>query len=342
MQRSGLFWLLAVCLSVMGCSRDEGDVDVSRPSEFGFQTNLHTTLVEEGRVAYERYCIGCHGAQGDGNGASAGFFHPRPRNFVKANFKFSSTRSGQLPTDDDLRRTIRGGLKGSAMPPFELLPNPTVDALVEYIKTFSPKWTERAPASPIPRANDPYRNDPEAGIARGEVIYHGYAQCWNCHPAYVPAGKISQHLQVVGNPAREAFREGLDGAVAKANVEGEMIYPPDFLRDYVRSGANLENLYRSIAAGITGTAMPTWVDSMDLAGEKEGDPALVTPADLWAMAYYVRHLIEQRPAKLAEGTFALRNRSRQIHPEGGPLPAVVEEAGVPTEEAFEEEEFLEE
>ncbi len=340
--RTGVLGLL-----LAGCGRHETptdrDVDTSRPSEFGFQTSVHTSFVEEGRAAYTRYCAGCHGAAGDGRGEAAKFFHPRPRNFQAANFKFSSTRSGQLPTDDDLRRTIKGGLKGSAMPPFDLLPARTIDALIAYLKTFSPKWAERGPAPRIPLVEDPYRRDADksAAIARGEAVYHGFASCWNCHPSYVSQDKLNDYLVQFGGHTRAGFRENIDEAEGKPNSEGEVIFPPDFLRDYVRAGASVEDIYRSIAAGITGTAMPTWVDSMDIPAEQPGHPPLVEPADIWAMSYYVQDLIRQRPVKLAAGEFTLRDRRRPIHMPETPAPAAapVEQPSEPFEK---QEEFVEE
>lgn len=296
------------------------DPERGRPLDISTAAGRESVLLETGRAAYATYCTGCHGEAGDGNGDAAVFFDPKPRNFVTAYFKFSSTRSGELPTDDDLRRTIKGGLKGSAMPPFELLPEPTVDALIAYLKTFSPKWKERGPARAIPVPDDPYRMvaDKSEAIARGELIYNGYATCWTCHPAYTTHERINAARAALNFPTYDSARPDLHLAIGKENVEGHLIYPPDFLRDFVRSGASVDDLYRSIAAGITGTAMPTWVDSMDLRGLNEGDPPLVQQADLWAVAYYVQDLINQRPKKLAESQVSLRDRRRAVYLHGEP------------------------
>ncbi|MCG8405921.1 MAG: cytochrome c [Phycisphaerales bacterium] len=320
------FSCLTVLASVIGCSKDGLDADTSRPDDLGLDRTYHVALIEEGEIAYARHCTGCHGAEGDGNGEAAKFLHPKPRNFVSANFKFSSTRSGQLPTDEDLHRTIKEGLKGSAMPPFDLLPERTREALVAYIKTFSPKWKERMPASPIPFVHDPYLLEPDKSeaIARGEEIYHGYAMCWNCHPAYVPPDRINKYRRSVDAMEFGEFREDLDEAVGKENTEGQLIYPPDFKRDFVRAGMDVADLYRSIAAGITGTAMPTWVDSMDVPAENPEDPPLVKVEDLWAMAYYVRSLIQQRPQKLSEDQVVIRERKQAIYLQGEPPKPVVE------------------
>lgn len=290
------------------------DEDTSRPAQYGYQRNVQASLIEEGKAAYAVYCVGCHGENFDGNGEAAKWLHPRPRNLVNAKFKFSSTRSGQLPTDDDLRRTISNGLRGSAMPPFNLLPSRTIDGLVAYVKTLSLRWQEQDAAAVIPVAEDPYARDIDksAAIARGEEIYHGYTTCWSCHPAYVSEEKLRGYLTKFGTPPPETFRPNLYKAVVKPNSEGELIWPPDFHRDTVKAGMRVTDLHRSIAAGITGTAMPTWVDSMHMAGAGPGDPPQVKPEDLWALAYYTQSLLIDRPPLLAEGKFEVRDHPRPV------------------------------
>lgn len=308
---------------LVACSRSAPDVDTSRPRDEGIRFTSVETLVKEGETAYVRHCVGCHGAAGDGKGEAATFLFPKPRNFTLAHFKFSSTRSGRLPTDADLKRSIRNGLKGSAMPGFSALSERTLDGLVAYIKTFSPKWASQDTAPPIPIHEDPYRSNPDKteAIRRGEVVYHGYVTCWSCHPAYVSTEKINEYLVACGSESRSGFRPNLDGVEVKPNVEGELVYPTDFRRDFVRSGSQIDDLYRVISAGLTGTAMPTWVDAMHVAAKEPGGPPLVQPSDLWAMAYYVQDLIAQRPPKLKEGAYALRSRPQWISLTGEPAPA---------------------
>jgi mono/diheme cytochrome c family protein len=320
-------------LAVLSACDSRPDVDTSRPSHFGFQTSIPASLLAEGQLAYTNHCVGCHGEKGDGLGEAAPFLAPRPRNFVTANFKYSSTRSGQLPTDEDLKRTIRRGLRGSAMPSFKLLPERTLDGLVAYVKTFSPRWKEDDPVMAIPLVDDPYRSvaDKSEAVRRGEAVYHSYARCWSCHSAYVPEGKINEYIVAFGGDALDQFRPLLDQSEGKETVEGEMLYPPDFLRDFVRGGMTVDDLYRSIAAGITGTAMPTWVDSIDVPGRHPGDPPLVSRSDLWAMAYYVHDLIVRRPALLREGAFVVRDRAHPVTAPGATPsahpPAATQPAG---------------
>ena len=48
-------------------------------------------LLPLGKQVYFRRCVGCHGEKGDGNGPSARFLNPKPRNFTSGTFKFRST-----------------------------------------------------------------------------------------------------------------------------------------------------------------------------------------------------------------------------------------------------------
>lgn len=334
-------WLAASAMGGCGSEPPDPSMDRSRPSQFGFQKSTQASLVDEGRAAFEMYCVGCHGIQGDGRGEAAGFLDPRPRDFQAAEFKFNSRGIGELPTDDDLKRTIRNGLKGSAMPAFRLLQDRTLESLIAYVKTFSPRWEDEMSGQPITYVDDPWRMDEDKSeaIHRGEIVYHGYAGCWSCHPAYVPTEKIDEYLVVMNDEPRGAYREDIDTSIGKTNEEGNLLYPPDFKRDFVRSGMSLQDLYRSIGAGIQGSAMPKWLMSIEYQPD-EDKPPLTTKADIWAMAYYIQDLIRQRPAKLDEGTFAVRNRPYVIYPGG--LPEGGSAAAEPVEDDQPESDWGEE
>ena len=77
------------------------------------------------------------------------------------------------------------------------------------------------------------------------------------------------------------MRADLYFPVAKDSDYGVKILPPDFTFNELRGGEALADIYRAIAAGIGGTAMPTWKNVLP-------DP------DLWAMAHYVRSLVALR------------------------------------------------
>ncbi|HNO79065.1 MAG TPA: cytochrome c [Phycisphaerae bacterium] len=330
--------LLAVVL-LSGCTTEpqESDVDTSRPTEFGYQTTPRTVRLQEGKAAYEFYCIGCHGENGLGDGPAARMLNPAPRNFQKAKFKFISTRFAELPTDEDLFRTISTGLRGSSMPSWGHLPAQTRWALVEYIKTFSDIW-KRPPTPSIPFVTDPYveMKDKSEAIKRGEVAYHGFFSCWNCHPAYVSEEKISEYSQELGGPPRSGLRDNLNQSAIKKDEEDKTIFAPDFLRDYVKAGTSVDILYRSIAAGITGTAMPTWIDAAASGPEDEEGNKLVTQADIWAIAYYVQDLIKKREVMISPDDIVVRtNREMRIGESG--MEYTAELPVVATEEFIEDE-----
>src|SRR6202043_4112949 len=71
---------------------------------------------QDAKSDYRRYCAGCHGELGDGNGENAAWLDPKPRDFTTATFKCRSTPTGMLPTDEDLFDTIGRGVTNSNMP----------------------------------------------------------------------------------------------------------------------------------------------------------------------------------------------------------------------------------
>src|SRR3990172_9228985 len=69
-----------------------------------------------GKSIYDARCAPCHGLDGHGDGAAAALLNPRPRDFTSGTFKFRSTETGILPTDEDLVLTVKNGLHGTSMP----------------------------------------------------------------------------------------------------------------------------------------------------------------------------------------------------------------------------------
>jgi mono/diheme cytochrome c family protein len=93
-----------------------------------------TTPQAGGYGVYRRNCLHCHGVSGAGDGPTAEFLFPIPRDFRKGVFKFTSTPSGSRPHRDDLRRTITNGLHGTSMPAFGALLSPAeIEQAVDYV-----------------------------------------------------------------------------------------------------------------------------------------------------------------------------------------------------------------
>ena len=83
---------------------------------------------------YRRHCVHCHGVSGAGDGPTAEFLYPFPRDYRPGLFKFTSTPNGMRPDRDDLRRTVRHGLHGTSMPAFEaLLTDEEIEEVLDYV-----------------------------------------------------------------------------------------------------------------------------------------------------------------------------------------------------------------
>src|SRR5208283_3059510 len=127
---------------------------------------------------YRRYCVGCHGELGDGNGENAVWLDPKPRNFQLGVFKCRSTPTGTLPTDSDLFDSIGRGFDRSNMPIWNTLTKQQRVDLVAWIKHFSPRWANEKPGDPITIPPEP-EVTPERIKAGREVFAR--VQCWKCH-----------------------------------------------------------------------------------------------------------------------------------------------------------------
>ncbi|MEX0718243.1 MAG: cytochrome c [Planctomycetaceae bacterium] len=89
--------------------------------------------LQQGKKLYAVHCMHCHGVTGDGNGPTAKYLDPLPRDYRHGIFKFTSTRSGMRARREDLRRTVIEGIPGTNMPSFLLLEDDELDAIIEYV-----------------------------------------------------------------------------------------------------------------------------------------------------------------------------------------------------------------
>ena len=182
-----------------------------------------------GTRVYEEQCAVCHGAAGDGRGHAAHHFQTPPRDFTAGRYKLRSTGSGQLPTDQDLTRTVVRGMPGTGMVPHDHLSEAEVAAVVELVKRFSPKFAAGPAPTPLPLPPEPPPTTDAA--ARGRAVYEK-AECHECH----------------GRQARG------DGPSAK----DLKIKPTDLTRRPFKSGPTPLDIFRAILTGLDGTPMPSF------------------------------------------------------------------------------------
>jgi mono/diheme cytochrome c family protein len=110
---------------------------------------------------YRRHCLHCHGVSGAGDGPTAAFLYPIPRDYRKGLFKFTSTPNGARPHRDDLRRTVTNGLHGTSMPAFEaLLSADEIQQVVDYVIFLSIRGETELSLIDEGAISD--ENDPEA------------------------------------------------------------------------------------------------------------------------------------------------------------------------------------
>jgi cytochrome c oxidase cbb3-type subunit 2 len=192
---------------------------------------------QKGRTAYERHCSGCHGVAGDGKGLFAETLQPRPRDFTKGLFRYRSTPTGQMPTDDDLLRTVTYGLFGVAMPAWEpFLDETDRQDVVAYLKLFSLRFaTEPSPEAlsvPLPPAVSTER------ITHGEKLYRD-SGCGSCH----------------GETGKGNGRAGKDLKTS----EGDPIAPRDLTDKWsFRGGHAAQDVFLRLLTGMDGSPMASY------------------------------------------------------------------------------------
>jgi mono/diheme cytochrome c family protein len=289
---------LACAGSLAACASDNWGPD----ELLSGKTHHEAETLKRGQEQYSMYCAGCHGVSGDGEGPAARFLNPKPRDFRKGRVKFAAVPAGTLPRDEDLIATMNHGLTGTSMPSWRLIAEEDKRAIVAYLKTFSEVWQKEATGTAVGIKPDPWRKHPERGVAEGEKVYHGLAACTSCHPAYVTKPQIAGYMKEYDIPIT-GFRADLYASVEKDSEWGAPILPPDFLRDHTKSATTRDELVRVIAAGVGGTAMPSWGSTL-------------THQQLWGLAYYVESLIEKRATPEA----AALQKSFAEQPEFAPPP----------------------
>src|ERR1039458_6797335 len=129
-------------------------------------------------MPYRRYCVGCHGPLGDGNGENMQWINPKPRDFQLAIFKCRSTPTGTLPTDQEMYDSIRRGLDRSNMPSWNALTKQERADLVAWIKHFSPRWQNEKAGTPIQIPPAP-EITPDR-VKTGQEVFRKM-ECWKCH-----------------------------------------------------------------------------------------------------------------------------------------------------------------
>lgn len=220
-----------------------------------------------GQSLYNKQCTPCHGIPGDGKGFLGTGFDVKPRDFRQGTYKFRSTITGDLPTVEDVEKTIRVGVNGTTMPAWgQFLTKDQIHDLAIYLIVFSERFTEAWKGGQKPEVLivPTVPADLISLKSTGKDLF-GKFQCAKCHG---DGGK----------------GDGPSAADLKDDWENP-IRPTDLTYKWqFKNGYAPEDVYRTINSGLNGAPMPSYRDSFE------------NERDRWAMVAYVLSLsAEPRP-----------------------------------------------
>jgi len=209
-------------------------------------------------AVYNHACAWCHGRDGRGDGPAAfsinKYLSPRPRDLTHGRFELRSTPSGELPTDEDLLRTLEHGIPGS-MPSFRGLTAGERQLAVTAVKRFYPAF---ASAHPMPVSLPQPPTLDAAAVARGRQTYEA-AGCASCH------GERGHG----DGPSAPQLKDETGLRIRPADLR----YPARF-----KNGAQAIDVYRTLVTGLDGTPMPSYAEAFE------------DPGSLWDLVAYIGSL----------------------------------------------------
>lgn len=218
-----------------------------------------------GKAVYDRWCAGCHGDTGEGDGPAASRMLPRPRDFTRGVYKIRTTASGEIPTDADLLHVVEQGMPGTAMPEWRTqLSERERRDVIAYVKSLSTFFGDQA-AQPIEIGRDPGGGD--RAIDDGRATYKKL-ECFKCH-------------------GQDGRGDGKSAPTLKDDW-GHPIRAADLTESWrFRGGNTVEAIYARLRTGLDGTPMPSFADAIE--------QKLITDEQLWHVAAYVRSLSPDAP-----------------------------------------------
>jgi len=238
-----------------------------------------TGHAQDAKMNYRRFCTGCHGDLGDGEGENAAWLDPKPRNFTLATFKCRSTPSGTLPTDEDLFNTIGRGLQSSNMPSWNPLSSQARADLVAYVKHFYERWKTEKPGAVIEITPEPPVTAER--VQAGQELFKKL-ECWKCHGA---EGRAN-------GPSADTLTDDQNRPIKPFNFHDQNKF---------KCGTEDRDLYRIFMTGLDGTPMPSFMDN-------------VKPDEAWDLVFYLRTLQPATTANLKEKQIAKQLGLKPINP----------------------------
>lgn len=259
--RSALF--VAACHLMLGGCRAPARAPAAGPAPlFAAETKRKATRPasrETGQRLYRGLCRSCHGERGDGKTSLGLELEPSPTDLTGCNFKYRSTPSGSLPTNEDLLRTLYIGVPNTAMASLaRLVSRRDLQALVREVRDRCDRFASEGAGAPLDAPGwEPYTDD---SVHRGRRVYRREG-CAACH-GEGGAGD--------GPAAREL-----------KDASGKPIRPRDYTRGIFRSGFGRTDIYRAFSTGLDGTPMPAV-------------PETVSRQDRWDLTHFIVSTSQER------------------------------------------------
>ena len=232
--------------------------------------------LRESSLTYRLQCHHCHGTEGGGNGPTAEFLDPLPRDYRQGKFKWVAVDRNTRPRRDDLYRILHEGVQGTAMPPFARFAPSVIWGLVDYVRLLSVRGeVERLLAATA--ANE--GSLPSASILESyELVWNRWMEADENYtwfdgdiPVATPETIAHGRELFISEPANCFTCHGMDGrgdgeAIFETNAEGERVKrldewgqpsnPRNFQQAVLRGSSRPVDMWRRIRYGIGGTIMP--------------------------------------------------------------------------------------
>ena len=222
-------------------------------------TKKHEPSLKRGKQMYFKKCAFCHGEKGKGDGPSAEYTFPQPRNLTKGHIKIRSTSYGKIPTDKDLFNAITHGMRGTTMPGWKHLSESDRQSLILYIKSLSKKFKKfqkRGKKHKTVTVPKPLAFSLE-GVKRGKKSF--MINCSGCHGV-----------------------KGRGDGVTTARIvdySSNSIWPRNLSEPWnFRRGARREDIFLTLRTGLSTTAMPKF------------SPRVFKDQEIWDIVDFVRTL----------------------------------------------------
>ena len=300
-----------------------------------------TDQLRHGYALYAKYCVQCHGVNGDGQGAVAEHLNPKPRDYTLGVFKFTSTPYGNKPRRSDLVHTVKRGVTGTSMPSFDRFSEEQLDAVVEYVLALTFRgelerqlagyayedeelpdeeglqetvdeilaaWEDSSSKIVMPVTVMPPMTD--ASVQIGHEIFLSKA-CNKCHGNFGRGGSM-------GNVEIGKDAWGNEGSAA------------DLSSGMFRGGDRPIDIYRRISSGINGTPMPSFKKTFQ-----------DNPDDIWHLVHFIKATGNRRRLglePLSEADMPVKKPAAEEAPATEEAPAVIVEEESEKEDAEEDAE----